>query len=754
MIQDAPVSPKRASSLKKKRSPELQSLIDEMIDLWDQGHNPNARAFLRLHPELIHQREAVLELAYEEYLYRLDQGMKTPPPQVFASNFPACRSSLCKLLVAHRFVSDNPQLVKNSEPIPWPELDETFLGFRLEQELGRGAFGRVFLAKETSLGDRPVVVKISSEFGQVEAEILGKLNHENIVPIHSVRRDDATKLTVACMPFLGRATLCDVLDCAFLESDHPDSARVILEASTLDRRETGRQSDSGTDRILVEGTYVEGIIHLGAQIAQALASVHAQKIFHRDLKPSNVLLTPTGRPMLLDFNLSFDEQGKGHLVGGTLPYMAPEQLAALRAPKDSPRPRVDGQADLYALGVILFELLTGKHPFGPIPWDLTNEELCQFLAEKQAGPLPSLKEALPSGATQRKVARVVERCLAHDPSQRYVSAVELDADLRQCLPRLGRVRRWLSRHRRLSRTVLGGVLGVTLLAGVGMSLREPLMDRMFHEGVQAYYAEDPVRAIDCFSKALEAKADPTRTLFARARSYQKLAQLHGEQDNWHRALDDLEVLDQQGKRGTGAIQACIAYCEQRKPRPNYSVAAVCYESAIKNGFVNAAVLNNLAYCCFYRPGTIDEAPQLLQEAIKLDPSQQAFFYNLGISQLMLAGYKGQYIPEEGLDAMKRAIQIGPCDQFLYHRTACLLSYVASRNNKLSPEERTKLVKEMCRSLESAIDLGFNPSLIEKDLQFVQWRNEPEFRELLKRPVGTPALVRPERVLDPVQGLGE
>src|SRR5262249_27225753 len=160
----------------------------------------------------------------------------------------------------------------------------------------------------------------------------------------------------ACMPYLGRATLSEVLDWAFLESSYPTSAGLILEASAEDRREIRRQQGPGPDRILVEGTYVEGIIHLGTQIARALASVHSQKIFHRDLKPSNVLLTPTGRPMLLDFNLSFDEQGKGQCLGGTLPYMAPEQLAALAAPKEGPRPVVDGRADQFALGVILFEL--------------------------------------------------------------------------------------------------------------------------------------------------------------------------------------------------------------------------------------------------------------------------------------------------------------------------------------------------------------------------------------------------------------
>ena len=102
---------------------------------------------------------------------------------------------------------------------------------------------------------------------------------------------------------------------------------------------------------------------LGAQLADGLAHAHARGIVHRDLKPANVLLTDEGRPMLLDFNLSEDTKlrasPEGGRMGGTLPYMAPEQIDAFR----SRRGVVDGRCDLFALGVILYELLTGRHPF-------------------------------------------------------------------------------------------------------------------------------------------------------------------------------------------------------------------------------------------------------------------------------------------------------------------------------------------------------------------------------------------------------
>src|SRR5262249_28179845 len=160
----------------------------------------------------------------------------------------------------------------------------------------------------------------------------------------------------------------------------------------------------------------------------ALAFVHARGICHRDLKPSNVLLGPGGEPLLLDFNLSTDRLTLEHRVGGTLPYMAPEQLRAALPDQDEAPVAIDARPDLFALRVIRYELLGGNYPFGPIPLRISTEELRSRLLERhRAGPTP-LRQANP--LVDRGLARLVEGCLAHDPNYRPHSAFTLAAALR------------------------------------------------------------------------------------------------------------------------------------------------------------------------------------------------------------------------------------------------------------------------------------------------------------------------------------
>jgi tetratricopeptide (TPR) repeat protein len=232
-------------------------------------------------------------------------------------------------------------------------------------------------------------------------------------------------------------------------------------------------------------SYVEAVLWLGARLADGLAHAHERGILHRDLKPANVLLTDDGTPMLLDFNLSEDtKQGVGRAgVGGTLPYMSPEQLEAFRGGKQP----VDARSDLFSIGVILYELLTRKAPF-PVHRRFGPTETARMVQERRR-PVPRLQPL--NRSVTPAVESIVRRCLDPDPARRYQTARELKEDLeRQVAHRplrhapdrspAERLRKWRHRHPFLASSVTLAVAAAFLVVvlAAGFVYRGHRMDRL------------------------------------------------------------------------------------------------------------------------------------------------------------------------------------------------------------------------------------------------------------------------------------
>jgi serine/threonine protein kinase/predicted Zn-dependent protease len=382
-----------------------------------------------------------------------------------------------------------------------PSAGETFLGFRLEEELGRGAFGRVFLARQGDLADRPVVLKVAADL-HGESQTLALLQHTNIVPIYSAHR--SSPFHALCMPFFGSVTLSDIYRELEGMPSLPDSGRGLLttlsacKTFTLRRANPaapssvadpgqaapadapaapaapGASEDAVATLKMLEGlSYVEAVLWLGARLADGLAHAHQRGVVHRDLKPANVLLTDDGQPMLLDFNLSDDLRLRGGPaaagVGGTLPYMSPEQLEAFFGRGA----RVDPRSDIYSLGIILYELLTRRHPF-PSHRRVSKEVLEVMLRDRRRPP-PRLQGWNP--AVSPAVESIVRHCLEPNPDRRYQSALALKEDLELHLadrplrhapePSLGeRLRKWRRRHPYLASTAAMGVAAVAVLGAL------------------------------------------------------------------------------------------------------------------------------------------------------------------------------------------------------------------------------------------------------------------------------------------------
>ena len=442
---------------------------------WDDGQEPSVEQYRQRYPDL--DPEVVVGLLYEEFCLKEETGA-APDPMDYERRFPELAPRLRRVFDIHALVggpnaptlgsigatmttSGQPRTRRAGEdPDPdrasFPEAGETIGGFRLIEELGRGSFARVYLAQERLLADRPVALKVATA-GSKEPQTLARLQHTHIVPVHSYRVDPVSGLHLLCMPYFGRTTLA-----AVLADPATASARSGVELlDVLDRLEPpeeGLPRPSTSARRAMAGRSFSGAISWwGARLAEALQHAHDRGVLHRDVKPSNVLVTGDGLPMLLDFNLAMGPRIEGsgeeaETLGGTLAYMAPEHIEALADGIDS---GVDARADLFAMGVVLFEAIAGDRPF-PVVRKARSvaEALLQTAEQRRDGP-PPLRRG--GRAVSPALEAVIRRSLEPDPDRRYQSAAELAADLLAVAddgpllvanePIASRTLRWVRRNR-------------------------------------------------------------------------------------------------------------------------------------------------------------------------------------------------------------------------------------------------------------------------------------------------------------------
>jgi serine/threonine-protein kinase len=279
-----------------------------------------------------------------------------------------------------------PALVADQSTIVAPKTSEKFDGrYRLVEEVGHGATGRVYKAYDEMLR-ATIAIKILREaysshpeaFERIRDEILlaRDLDHGNILKIYHL--GDCAGQKYMTMGWVGTRTL------ATLNSQ--EGPLPIFRA-----------------------------IDLAWKIASALAAAHAQKVIHRDIKPQNILIDAEGEPQLADFGLARllgtpGRTGPGVFLG-TPDYASPEQARLLPA---------DERADVYSLGVVIFEMVTGQKPF---PADTAQEVLRMHKSE----PAPDPRERRPE--IPEALASVILRCLEKEPAQRFANAGELEREL-------------------------------------------------------------------------------------------------------------------------------------------------------------------------------------------------------------------------------------------------------------------------------------------------------------------------------------
>jgi serine/threonine protein kinase len=313
------------------------------------------------------------------------------------------------------------------------QVGERIGDFDILQLLGEGSFAQVFLARQISL-DRQVALKVSAHHGS-EARTLANLEHDHIVRIFAESVDAERGLRLLCMQYVPGPTLERVIHRLRQHPAESWNGRTFLEALDAHGGPPALFDPAALrDREILSGCdFVECVCWIGSRLAEALAHAHGQGVLHRDIKPANILLNPYGRPLLADFNLALAPARlrgtEAEAFGGTLAYMAPEHLEAFHRETAAPVAQVDERSDIYALGVVLYELVTGQRPFRSLPrgsgiWD----PLPAMAAERRAGA-PALPRR-PDGSDA--LAQVIGRCLEPQPERRYQTAAELARALEGC----------------------------------------------------------------------------------------------------------------------------------------------------------------------------------------------------------------------------------------------------------------------------------------------------------------------------------
>lgn len=394
------------------RCSQGQTQLDEICDAfereWQTGHQPSIEAFLQGVDELL-RHDHLRELIALDIEYRRRSGSDVARAEYdrrFPADADAVREAFQLLNTWRQTSADVSSAVHaaNAEPEEYPErrlLDELrtvdsespppprFGRYEIQEVLGSGGFGTVYRATDPQL-QREVALKVPhrSRIGSAqrcamylqEARAAARLKHPGLVSVYDVQQETDTIYIV----------------------------QEYVDGQDLRQWVTATAPD------------LPGIVRLMMEVVEAVGCAHQEGLVHRDLKPANILVDRRGHAHVADFGLALDEslqQLKQGETCGTPAYMSPEQVRGESH-------RLDGRSDLWSLGVILYEVLSGRRPFGGDSASAMFDEI----THRDPKPPRMLQPEIPA-----ELERIALKCLAKRATDRYGSAAELLEDLKAWL---------------------------------------------------------------------------------------------------------------------------------------------------------------------------------------------------------------------------------------------------------------------------------------------------------------------------------
>ncbi|MFI5503107.1 protein kinase [Nocardia asteroides] len=458
-------------------------VFEEFVIRRHSGERLDPRAYLREYPDQASSLRGLLNTdELEQSTHRTDDPDPTvnqPPESIRTTQVTTPELDLTATATASATAADT--VPGAFAPLDRIEIGQRIGDFELLTGLGSGAFARVFLARQTSM-QRLVAVKISADRG-TEPQTLAQLDHDYIVRVFDQQLLDteaggpstARRLRLLYMQFLPGGTLLGLLRWVRATPPAERSGKLLLDAVDAAMEEKGeiRPTDSSVRAELAELSWPETVAWLGRRLAEALDYAAAHGVLHRDVKPANVLLTAEGVPKLADFNISFSRTVAGTspvaYFGGSLSYMSPEQLEACHPGLGRSAADLDTRSDIYSLGVVLWELLTGAKPFDDSTAEAAgsgDETTLEAMLERRSGGVDAAAlDRVPENCPAA-LRRVLLTCLEPDRARRWPDGAVLAKQFDLCLDERARdlvdppPKSWRMQLRRFPLLVMVAAIGI------------------------------------------------------------------------------------------------------------------------------------------------------------------------------------------------------------------------------------------------------------------------------------------------------